>query len=355
MIYKFGPCPDGKYYIGQTTGLDRRLLDHEKMNGSSPEFHKAVKRFGWDVFRETVEIAAETDSSQEEADILERLFITKFNALIPHGYNMTVGGRGRRFEPGAAVDFIESPVTTEEIRHMADWLVSDQSPKGECPCCGMENFSDFTESGCRCGVDLDFIRFLLRHIAQGATLADLPLIDDSKLIERWRRSRDAQFFMDCQIRREKGRTIAKDGPIAAQKYAERFWPYLETSLRRRCLRARGLPSNSLQPFKPIPGGKELENKRINTEFLLRKNRNELGTGENNVKVFAMILGREKKQCGKYYDAILSVFSERGGSPKEIDEAKKRAMIDQSHSEPTLAAGHAVKSRKSPTWDSRSQV
>lgn len=112
-IYVFGPSPDGRFYVGQTANFVRRYNDHCKAGGECPEFHKALKAFGTDQF--PVAIVAETDVA-EEADRLERLYITKFNALIPHGYNLTGGGRAARFEPGAkVVGFEEYPLSAKEL------------------------------------------------------------------------------------------------------------------------------------------------------------------------------------------------------------------------------------------------
>jgi predicted GIY-YIG superfamily endonuclease len=368
VIYVFGPSPEGKFYVGQTKDLKLRFRSHIGADGGCPEFHKAVQRYGLGAF--PVQIVAETDIA-EEADRLESLFITKFNSLIPHGYNLTLGGRGTRFQPGAKViGFFEHPVTEGELRQTAqrmadrpklepldpaeraryfesarqDWDAGRFPPDfseddtrqwaqdmadglvARCPCCG--EHSDDSYPSCRCGVARDFSRWLLGWRATGSGVADLPLTDDPKLVKAWRKSREAGFFLFCEKRRLKGRTITTAAPIAMQKYAVRFWPYLEAAIRRRCLADKGLPSYRLGNFDPLPGGRAVEEMKIGIEVSLRKNRRELGPGEGNIAVFTRSLGWQKKDSGSLYDAAVATFLEHGGSESEVAEAMRRAALDR---------------------------
>ena len=324
-IYVFGPCPEGKFYVGQTENVTRRFGSHLKAQGECPEFHRAVRLYGLDAF--PVQIVAETDVA-EEADRLESLFITKFNSLIPHGYNLTIGGRGVRFQSGAKVaGFTEHPVSEDEMRRMAQRMAEgadSECPGIECPCCGELTNDEFPS--CKCGVAPEFSRWLLRWMAKGGTLTSLPLADASGLLKRWRASRDADFFLLCEKRGVKGRTISLVAPVAMQKYAARFWPYLESAVRRRCLVKKKLPCYQLGTFRPLPGGKVVEMKKLQIERLLRRNRRELGPGDANIEVFARILGWQKEDSGKLFDAVISTFLEHGGSEAEIAEARRRALL-----------------------------
>ena len=324
-IYVVGPSPDGKFYVGQTENISRRFGSHAKALGECPEFHKVIKLFGIDAF--PIQIVAETDVA-EEADRLESLYITKFNSLIPHGYNLTTGGRGVRFQPGVKVaGFTEHPVAEDEIREMAQWMADgadSECPAVECPCCGEFTSDDYPS--CKCGVAPEFSRRLLRWMAQGGALAGLPLCDDANLVKKWRASRDADFFLLCEKRGVKGRTIAGVGPVAMQKYAARFWPYLECAVRRRCLVRKKLPSYQLGKFRPLSGGKVVEMAKLKIERLLRRNRHELGPGEPNIEVFARILKGQKKDSGTIFDAVIATFVEHGGSETEIAEARRLALL-----------------------------
>lgn len=319
-IYVFGPGPDGKFYVGQTTNIARRFGSHLKALGECPEFHKAVRLYSLDAF--PAQIAVETDVA-EEADRLESLFITKFNSLIPHGYNLTIGGRGVRFQPGAKIiGFTEHPVAEHEMRRTAQRMADGVGI--ECPCCG--ELTSYEFPSCKCGVAPEFSRLLLRWMSTGGGLSNLPLCEDANLVKRWRASRDADFFLLCEKRGVKGRTIATVAPVAMAKYGARFWPYLESAVRRRCLVEKKLPCYQLGTFRPMPGGKIVEMKKLQIERSLRRNRRDLGPGDANSEVFARILGSQKDDSGKLFDAVISTFLEHGGSEAEIAEARRRLLF-----------------------------
>jgi hypothetical protein len=322
-IYLLGPCPDNKFYVGQTQRYEHRLRTHQLAKDSGRELYKAVARFGWDAFPK--QIIAEADSP-EEADRLERLHITKYNALMPGGYNMTLGGRGARFEPGSKTGFNQRLVSDAEVQALAQSLAAgdpliEDSVFQPCLCCGAFGGSDL----CRafCGVSEEFIIFILRHVGLGLDISELPLIDDAKLLQKWRSCRDAAYFLAREIRGIRGRKIAEYGPYAADKYAQVFWPYLKASLQRRCLIRQGHPTHHQWRFKPLLGGRLLEPKRIETEQFIRLNRRDMDSGERNIAVFEQILRRQPGRTGPLYDAVLEVLAEHGGSPAEIQEAKRR--------------------------------
>jgi group I intron endonuclease len=98
-IYKFTNRANGKVYIGKTsTTPEKRALTHLKASkAKSPAciFHKAIKKYGFDQFEQTV--LASTTSSVEIND-LETMFIKQFDCCVldspDKGYNMTRGGDG---------------------------------------------------------------------------------------------------------------------------------------------------------------------------------------------------------------------------------------------------------------------
>ena len=81
--------PSGKAYIGITNDYTRRCTEHQRCDGSSPKFHRAIKKYGWDNF--THEILA-CDLTEAEAQELEIACIARWNT-ITEGYNSTRGGQ----------------------------------------------------------------------------------------------------------------------------------------------------------------------------------------------------------------------------------------------------------------------
>lgn len=197
-------------------------------------------------------------------------------------------------------------------------------PGIECPCCRGFNNGEFCD--CDCGVAPSFSRFLLKHIAAGEGLESICLVDQPALLKDWRQSRDANFFIECEKRRER-RTIASVGPIAMQKYAARFWPYLNSAVRQRCLLEKKLPCYQLGRFIPVPGGNLVEQKRIQVEKLLRQERRELGPGDPNIVVFSRIFGYRKASSGKLFDAVVETLKAGGGTDEEIAEALRCAQVE----------------------------
>ena len=80
--------PSGKAYIGITNDYTRRCDEHQRADGSSPKFHRAIRKYGWDNF--THEILA-TGMTESEAGELEVACITKWNTWHG-GYNSHPGG-----------------------------------------------------------------------------------------------------------------------------------------------------------------------------------------------------------------------------------------------------------------------
>ena len=85
---------NGKFYVGQTSKtLDKRWAYHLKSArlGSSAPIHSAIRKYGeqnFSVYRISDAV------SPEQLDALEKYFIEKYQSLVPHGYNRSLGGLG---------------------------------------------------------------------------------------------------------------------------------------------------------------------------------------------------------------------------------------------------------------------
>lgn len=92
-VYEIVNKVNGKVYIGQTTkSVARRWQKHryDALNRKSGmAIHRAMKKHGLENF--TIEVMCEA-SSKEELDRLEQTYISGFNTLSPHGYNLKSGG-----------------------------------------------------------------------------------------------------------------------------------------------------------------------------------------------------------------------------------------------------------------------
>jgi predicted GIY-YIG superfamily endonuclease len=89
-VYKY-TSPVNKSYIGLTNDLKRRHQQHSIANGSTPYFHKAIKKYGG-IESFTKEIL-ETNMTRQEACIREIHYIKEFGTF-GGGYNLTPGGDG---------------------------------------------------------------------------------------------------------------------------------------------------------------------------------------------------------------------------------------------------------------------
>ena len=331
-VYCFGPCPDGKFYIGQTSSIQKRWSQHKKANGSSPAFHAALKRFGFENI--PFAIIAETDVA-EEADRLECLHILKQNSLFPHGYNLTLGGKERRFEPGQKVyGFTEDPVPSADIIELAQHVAFETETASfretkhlayACPCCAGQN--DGKLILCNCGVHRDFSKHYLRGIAEGKIFEEIHPLSDYKTLQSWRKSVDAEFFVYLLKRRSTAVKLVEVLPAAAQRYAISFFPYLLTCLRNRILRQKKKPVYTIGRFIPFKGSKKEAIAAVSAEFFLRKRRKQLGSFEENVWVFADYFQRFRTTEGLQWDATLNTIRAFGGSEDEIFEALNRNRIN----------------------------
>lgn len=81
---------NGKKYVGQTMNLKNRWRPNGYGYKSSPHFYNAIKKYGWDNFEHIILIDSLT---KEDADIIEDLYIVKFNTMNnKYGYNTRRGG-----------------------------------------------------------------------------------------------------------------------------------------------------------------------------------------------------------------------------------------------------------------------
>lgn len=97
-IYKFTNKNNNKSYIGQSVNIETRRKNHisasyyPRNNTYNTAFHQAIRKHGVDAF----EFEILTLCKIEELDSLEKYYISKYNSMVPNGYNMTPGGENAR-------------------------------------------------------------------------------------------------------------------------------------------------------------------------------------------------------------------------------------------------------------------
>ena len=85
VIYRYVNLISGKGYTGWTTNFAERTKAHERMNGSAPAFHDAIKAYGGiDKFR--------CDILEYNAPIERECFWIATFGDFGNGYNLTEGG-----------------------------------------------------------------------------------------------------------------------------------------------------------------------------------------------------------------------------------------------------------------------
>lgn len=99
------PC--GQQYIGATSNFDNRMKQHQNAAkyGSHLPVHKAIRKYGLNNLRIAV---IESNLTQSEAALLERVLIREFATIVPNGLNVTTGGEGSEFgglHTGKGYDF----------------------------------------------------------------------------------------------------------------------------------------------------------------------------------------------------------------------------------------------------------
>ena len=97
-IYKITNTVNGKSYIGQTSRDVEKRIIHEHFNGhtGSRLLSKAIKKYGANSF--SYEILYQ-DILPVLLDSFEIQAIEIYNTLVPHGYNLAIGGVGGKMSP----------------------------------------------------------------------------------------------------------------------------------------------------------------------------------------------------------------------------------------------------------------
>lgn len=324
-VYLCGPSPEGKFYVGQTDNLERRIRDHEYAAGSSPRFHAAICRFGLDAI--PLKVIAETNN-QEEADRLEILNISKHNSLWPNGYNMTLGGKATRFDPKAKVEgFTEAEVQEEEVYAEATARLGSWRSLGICPACGRESFPTLCPS---CGVAHGFGEAALAHFLTKNPVEAFELPGTGRMAKHFRLSRDSDYFIDL-IKSRLGRAgkIPDIIPIVAIQYASRLLPYIHASLKRAALVRRGEPTFSLGRFIPCTASKSDIRWEISINRHLRRNHKSLGVSfAQSIEVYRWAFSRIQEDDSSSRFLTDQILVKNGASQTEIDEAAKDAFLIQ---------------------------
>lgn len=85
-------APNGKRYVGQTRNRPEQRWSNGHGYDSQQHFRRAIEKYGWDNFEHVVLCSV---SSKEDADFLERWFISRWDTCNPDkGYNRAAGGAG---------------------------------------------------------------------------------------------------------------------------------------------------------------------------------------------------------------------------------------------------------------------
>ena len=90
-IYRLTNLVTGKTYIGKTVHFKRRMYEHKHYK-SQTYLHNSIRKHGWDKFKKEILI---DDVPEEDLSNLEISYIEVENTMVPHGYNLTVGGEGK--------------------------------------------------------------------------------------------------------------------------------------------------------------------------------------------------------------------------------------------------------------------
>jgi len=110
VIYKAAD-PEGKLYIGQAQDLYTRIKGHKQesfdknKDGYYSDFHKAIRKFGFENFDWEVIVEKETGEYLN----IEEIFAIYCYGTFGNGYNMNIGGGSNR-------GYRASPETIEKLR-----------------------------------------------------------------------------------------------------------------------------------------------------------------------------------------------------------------------------------------------
>ena len=96
-IYRLTNEVTGRKYIGQTLNFKQRMSHHrsDALNMKSKRrksyLMNSICKHGWENFKQEILI---DDVPEEDLSNLEISYIAVENTMVPHGYNMTIGGEG---------------------------------------------------------------------------------------------------------------------------------------------------------------------------------------------------------------------------------------------------------------------
>ena len=91
-VYVFENKTNGKFYVGQTWNIKRRIKEHFNGHGYAKLLSAAIKKYGTSNF--TTRVLKSGIGTQSRLDEEEIQAITNFNSLAPNGYNIKKGGVG---------------------------------------------------------------------------------------------------------------------------------------------------------------------------------------------------------------------------------------------------------------------
>ena len=122
-IYKF-TFSDGKVYIGQTSqSLEDRWKNGEGYKGQ--DVYVPIVLEGWDNIQKEI---LHTGLTSEQADILEKHYIKKYNSRIK-GYNRTNGGKGCKKKEKDEDDFNHLKELTQNLIELCPALIAPEPNK----------------------------------------------------------------------------------------------------------------------------------------------------------------------------------------------------------------------------------
>lgn len=93
-IYAFHNLKTGKYYIGQSKNIRKRLLKHLQhvKNKWNYPLYDSINKYGFENF----EFLILEETTEENLDIREKYWI-KYYKSFENGYNLTSGGKGTKY------------------------------------------------------------------------------------------------------------------------------------------------------------------------------------------------------------------------------------------------------------------
>lgn len=99
IIYQHLNTINGKCYIGQTTkSIEERWEQHLKdsLHGSSYIFHKAIRKYGENIFEHKILCEIYRDTPEQLKEVLDyyECYYIQYYDSYNSGYNMTLGGGG---------------------------------------------------------------------------------------------------------------------------------------------------------------------------------------------------------------------------------------------------------------------